>query len=119
MKMRSIQTGTQKKKSKGTGSYFQKWIEHVISEGTVYTSSSTVVSCNIHTNKRFGPVFLAKLQKLLLPTFPLWSNVLVGDLSRHGSSESYRSYKPHAAIITCDKYRSETQPTTGTSTIEE
>lgn len=45
-------------------------------------------------NKRYSPVLAEKILKLYMPTLPLWSNLLQGDLSRHGASEVYLSFNP-------------------------
>ncbi|CAC5390125.1 unnamed protein product [Mytilus coruscus] len=45
-------------------------------------------------NKRYSPVLAEKIHKLYMPTLPLWSNLLLGDLSRHGTSEVYLSFHP-------------------------
>ena len=43
--------------------------------------------------KRFcSSTLVEKSHKLYMPTLSLWSNLLIGDLSRHGSSPVYQSY---------------------------
>ena len=44
-------------------------------------------------NKRYSPAVADKIHKLFMPTFPVWSNVLLGDLSRHGKTEIYSSVR--------------------------
>lgn len=46
-------------------------------------------------NKRYSKILLEKIQKLYLPTLPLWSNLLLGDLSRHGTSDVYSNCRLH------------------------
>ena len=46
-------------------------------------------------NKRYSKILLVKIQKLYLPTLPLWSNLLLVDLSRHGTSDVYSNCRLH------------------------
>lgn len=46
-------------------------------------------------NKRYSKILLEKIQKLFIPTLPLWSNLLIGDLSRHGTSDVYSKCRHH------------------------
>lgn len=43
-------------------------------------------------NKFHSTVLVEKIHKLYMPTLPLWSDLLLGDLSRHGTSDVYQSY---------------------------
>ncbi|CAC5378791.1 unnamed protein product [Mytilus coruscus] len=50
-------------------------------------------------NKRYSPVLAEKIHKLYMPTLPLWSNLLLGDLSRHGTSEVFLSFRPPEMLV--------------------
>lgn len=43
-------------------------------------------------NKFHSTVLVEKIHKLYMPTLPLWSDLLLGDLSRHGTSDVDQSY---------------------------
>lgn len=43
-------------------------------------------------NRFYSSTLVEKSHKLYMPPLPLWSNLLIGDLSRHGSSPVSQSY---------------------------
>ena len=68
-------------------------------------------------NGRASEELLLQFQKRLLPSIPLWSCLLVGDLSWHGTNEVYDNYKPPTVSFP-SVYRSILTPAKGTSTVE-
>ena len=44
-------------------------------------------------NYFFKPNFVKDIGKNLMPTAPLWSAILLNDMSQHGTSKSYQEYK--------------------------
>ena len=46
-------------------------------------------------NKLYSQQFFYRVLTNLLPTVPLWSGLLLGDLSRHGVGQSYAEYVKH------------------------
>ena len=53
---------------------------------------------NCPENKRYSSTMQEKLHKLFIPTIPIWSNILLGDLSRHGTSKVYSSFTARDSI---------------------
>ena len=98
-------------------SSFHKWSENIISE--VKSKIQNNMTNSEPKNKRFGQTFLEKLSKTLLPTFPLWSNVLIGDLGRHGETEPYALHKMSVKGISSEKFRTINTPATSNATVEE
>ena len=47
------------------------------------------------SNDLYTPNFFPTILTNLLPTVPLWSGLLVGNLSRHGESKYYQNYAQH------------------------
>ena len=98
-------------------SSFHIWVERIITEVKSKLSADTTVSQT--KNRLHGPTFLEKLSKTLLPTFPLWSNVLMGDLGRHGETEPYGPLKPAAKDMSSKTFRSNAISATSNATVEE
>eukprot|EP00112_Aurelia_sp_Birch-Aquarium-sp1_P017710 Seg4132.1 transcript_id=Seg4132.1/GoldUCD/mRNA.D3Y31 product="putative ubiquitin carboxyl-terminal hydrolase 8" protein_id=Seg4132.1/GoldUCD/D3Y31 len=44
-------------------------------------------------NQLFKPAFVTDICKNLMPTAPLWSGLMLNDLSRHGTSAVYKQYQ--------------------------
>lgn len=50
-------------------------------------------------NRRYSQTIQEKIHKLFIPTLPLWSNILIGDLSRHGTSDIYNKFVAPTSIV--------------------
>ena len=44
-------------------------------------------------NSFFKQNFVKDIGKNLMPTAPLWSAIMLNDMSQHGTSKSYQEYK--------------------------
>jgi hypothetical protein len=54
---------------------------------------------NFPENKYHSATLIDKIHKLFMPAFPLWSNVLIGNLSRHGADEVYSCLPGNITVI--------------------
>lgn len=60
--------------------------------------NESTIPGNLPRNKRYSPVLLEKIHKLYIPTIPLWTNLLLGDLTRHGTTKVYKRNYPSDVI---------------------
>ena len=59
-------------------------IDKIVNENAVHEKKQ---------NEMFSEKFCSEILKWFFPTVPLWSSLLLGNLSRHGSTASYKIYK--------------------------
>ena len=82
------------------GTCFSLWAKRTIERARQSIKQGTTLD---ECNGRYSPRFLETIQKLLLPTLPLWSGVMLGDLRRYGSSAPYQRYSFTSAVRTPSK----------------
>ena len=62
-------------------------------------SSAPIVTAGTDPNVYYSPEFISYLKKDFLPHAILWTELLLGDLGRHGSSIHYqKQHMVHAAL---------------------
>lgn len=73
--------------TQAVGTRFEKWAQLTLQRG-----KDRISSCgeNEEDNGRYSPAFLDNIMRLFLPTIPLWSALMTGDLSRHGDTAIYK-----------------------------
>ncbi|CAC5366774.1 unnamed protein product [Mytilus coruscus] len=77
--------------NRSTINEFSHWSKEILQN--VHEEIDESIFVEVQGNKRYSTTIADKIQKLFMPTFPLWSNLLLGDLSRNGMSDVYSSFK--------------------------
>ncbi|CAC5364581.1 unnamed protein product [Mytilus coruscus] len=73
--------------NRSTNNEFSTWSEKILQDVKVKIKETIFVE--VPGNNKHSKTLADKLHKLFIPTIALWSNMLLGDLSRHGNTNPY------------------------------